>query len=245
MCKSGQVCIERRNRCLALCHGFLCIVTDNYKSKSWRCGDDLLGTAAHNVNLPVGDAHRLTEGGRYRIDNCHDAVFLEKRTDRGNIIQHSAWSVAVDNRCIFVIVMFFEESFEFLHIESFTVISGIEFRTSSVHGNKISKSPAVYTVIQYEDTVARFRHGSTGGFQSEDSLSAEDKSFIVGVEKAADLFTGFFVKFYKVLIEIRVCTFSAAGEAHVFGNLRRTRCHNFIHKIKSFFFLLFFLNLFF
>ena len=135
--------------------------------------------------------------------------------------------------------MFFEESFEFLHIESFTVISGIEFRTSSVHGNKISKSPAVYTVIQYEDTVARFRHGSTGGFKSEDSLSAEDKSFVVGVEKAADLFAGFFVKFYEALIEIRVCTFSAAGEAHVFGNLRRTRCHNFIHKIKSFFLLFF------
>ena len=54
------------------------------------------------------------------------------------------------------------------------------------------------------------------------------------------LLQGFFVKFYKALIEIRVCTFSAAGETHVFGNLRRTRCHNFIHKIKSFFFLLFF-----
>ena len=130
--------------------------------------------------------------------------------------------------------MFFEESFKFLHIESFAVISGIEFRTSAVHGNEISKSPAIDTVIQYEDTVARFRRGSTGSLQTEDSFSAKNKSFIVGVEKAADLFAGFLIKFYEVFVKIRVGTFSAAGETHVFGNLCRARCHNFIHKINPF-----------
>ena len=117
----------------------------------------------------------------------------------------------VDNGCIFVIVMFFEEVFKFLHIESFTVISGIEFRDTTVHGNEIRESFAVYTVIQYKDMVTRFGHRSAGGLQSEDSFSAKNKSFVVGMEKTADLFTGFFVKFYEACIKIRIGAFSAAA----------------------------------
>ena len=234
MCKSSQVCIEGCNRCLTFCHSFFGIITDDYKSQSWRCGDNFLGATAHNVNLPVGDTHWFTERSRYGIDNRHDAVFLEKWTDCGNIIQHTAWSVAMDNGCVFVIVMFFEKFLEFLYIESFTVISGIEFRDTTVHGNEIRESFAIDTVIQYEDTVTRFCHRSAGSLQTEDSFSAKNKSFVVSMEKTADLFTGFFVKFYEACIEIRIGAFSAAGETHVFSNLCRSRCHNFIHKINPF-----------
>ena len=200
MCKSSQVCVEGCNRCLTLCHGFLCIVTDDYKSQSWRCRDNFLGAAAHNVNLPVRDTHWFTERGRYGIDNCHDAVFLEEWTDCGNIIQHTAWSITMDNGCVFVIVMFFEKFLEFLYIESFTVVSGIEFRDTTVHGNEICESFAVDTVIQYKDTVTRFGHRSAGGLQSENSLSTEDQGFVLGVEKTADLFAGFFIKFYEAFV---------------------------------------------
>ena len=234
MCKSSQVCIEGCNLCLTFCHCLFGIIADDYKSQPWRRGDNFLGAAAHNVNLPVGDTHCFTERSRYGIDNGHDAIFLEKRTDCRNIIQHATRGVPVDNGCIFVIVMFFEEVFKFLHIESFTVISGIEFRDTTVHGNEIRESFAVYTVIQYKDMVTRFGHRSAGGLQSEDSFSAKNKSFVVGMEKTADLFTGFFVKFYEACIKIRIGAFSAAGETHVFSNLCRSRCHNFIHKINPF-----------
>ena len=239
MCKSCQICVERCNWCLTVCHGFFCIITDYYEGESRRCGNDFLGTAAHNVDLPVGDTHRFAERSRYGIDNCHDAVFLKKRTDCGNIVQHTAWCISMDNGCVFVIMIFFKEVFEFLYVKCFTVISGVELRTSAVHGNKICKSFAIDAVVQNEDTVTWFGHGRTGGFQSEDSLSAEDECFVVGVEKPADLFAGFLIKFYEVFVKIRVGTFSAAGETHVFGNLCRARCHNFIHKIKSFFLLFF------
>ena len=234
MCKSSQVCIERSNWCLTFCHGFFCIITDDYEGKSRRGRNDLLGTAAHNVNLPVRNPHWLSKRSRNRIYHCHNAIFFEQWADSGNIIEHTAWCISMDNRCIFVIMMILKEVFQFLHIESLAVISGIEFRFSAVHGNKISESSAVNTIVQNEDTVTRFSHGSTGSFQSENPLSAKDEGFVFCVKKTADLFTGFLIKFYKICIKIRIGAFFAAGQAHIFGNLCRPRGHNFIHEIRSF-----------
>ena len=67
--ESHQICIERCNRGFAVFHFFFCIITHHNKSKTRRCRDCFLGTAAEKIDLKVIDTDSLAKHTGNRVND--------------------------------------------------------------------------------------------------------------------------------------------------------------------------------
>ena len=127
-------------------------------------------------------------------------------------------------------MVFFQISFQIIHIEGMGVIAGVKNRCATVDGDKIFESFSEYSIIQNQNPVARFSQGGTGSFQTEDTFPAKNQGFVFGMQQTAVEFTGVMVIFHKVTVQIRILKLSAPCQQNIFADLRRTGSHHFVHK---------------
>ena len=127
-------------------------------------------------------------------------------------------------------MVFFQISFQIVHIEGMGVVAGVKNRCTTVDGDKIFESFSEYPIIQNQNPVARFGQGGTGSFQTEDTFPTEDQGFVFGMQQTAVEFTGVMVIFYEATVQIWILKLSAPCQQNIFADLRRTGSHHFVHK---------------
>ena len=131
---------------------------------------------------------------------------------------------------IFEIMIFFQIIFQIIHVKWSGVVSGVENRSTTIHGDEILKTFTEDTVIQNQNPVTWLCERGTGCFQTKNTFSAKDQGFVFCVQQAAVEDTGIVIIFNKVTVQIRVLKLSASCLQNIFTDLRRTGSHHFVHK---------------
>ena len=121
-----------------------------------------------------------------------------------------------------------------VHIDRFQIIHRIQHRISAVHFYKVGKALAEDAIVDDQHPIVRLGETGAGRFQAKDALTAQNQRLVLCAKQGADELAGLLIERIKVRIQIRIGTGQASGCQHIFPDLCRPGCHNFVHGKLSF-----------
>ena len=232
--KGHQIRVKGSYRRFPLLHSCPCSRADSHKGQSRRGGNHLLRAAAEQINLKIIYTNLFAKHGGDRIYDSQNAIGFQQRTNPSNIIEHAAGGITVNHCSILKSMILLQKICQCIHIDRFQIIHRIQHRISAVHFYKVGKALAEDAIVDDQHPIARLGETGAGRFQAKDALTAQNQRLVLCAKQGADELAGLLIERIKVRIQIRIGTGQASGCQHIFPDLCRSGCHNFVHGKLSF-----------
>ena len=201
---------------------------DKQHRKSGRSGQGLLTPETEDVCRRPCQVNRHAEGRGHGIDHREDPEPVKKRDEGVDVIQDPGRGITVDEGCVGKVVIGFKKGLELFRVNRLMVVCGIQDRDAAVESDKVRVSLSVDSVVEDEHPVPRLRKTCKGCLEAQDPLAGKDQGLMVlRVEEGLEIFADVLRIGIEIRVEVRVRAGKGEGLPHVFGNLCRSRGHEF------------------